>query len=102
MEQARCKSKPQEWFFPTRGKNTRSAAKVCAACPVFDECEEYALTTGSYGFWAGEMRYGPPIEEEPNEPAVALVIVATESDSWAPVTDEDRLFDQLAEYSEAV
>jgi len=41
-------------FFPARGESTRDAKAVCAACPVREECLEFALRLKvAHGVWGG-------------------------------------------------
>lgn len=41
-------------FFPEKGGSTRPAKKICAACPVIDQCRVYSLTNDEhFGIWAG-------------------------------------------------
>jgi WhiB family redox-sensing transcriptional regulator len=58
MERGACRSAGPQLFFPTRGSNGGNQAKtICQACPVTDECLDYALRTGQrYGIWGG-MNY---------------------------------------------
>lgn len=59
--QGRCRFEPFALFFPPDGETgeqrdmrERRAKKVCAACPVIDQCGEYALTRPErYGIWGG-------------------------------------------------
>jgi len=54
MEHGACVGKPQAWWFPGRGENTNRSKNICAACPVLDQCREYALSTGQqHGIWGG-------------------------------------------------
>jgi len=56
MEQARCRGCSPSLFFPTRGEGTENdaAKRVCAQCPVIDECLEYALVNQEkVGVWGG-------------------------------------------------
>jgi uncharacterized protein with von Willebrand factor type A (vWA) domain len=43
MLEARCLDADPEAFFPEKGGSTREAKRICAACPVRDECLQYAL-----------------------------------------------------------
>lgn len=45
---------PERWY-PTVGGSTRRAVKVCATCPLIDECLDYALhhEDGLWGVWGG-------------------------------------------------
>lgn len=42
-------------FFPGRGdsENLKAARRVCATCPVTEECLEFALLTNAEGVWGG-------------------------------------------------
>ena len=44
-----------DWFFPPDGRHdiAAKAKKVCATCPVQEQCLEYALETQTQGIWAG-------------------------------------------------
>ena len=56
MERAACRGLPTDLFFPERGgRAAASAAKaVCAACPVSDDCYEYAFASHErHGIWGG-------------------------------------------------
>ena len=53
-ERAACLNLDPELWFPERGESNRAAKRVCAACPVRDECLEYALDAREpYGVWGG-------------------------------------------------
>jgi WhiB family transcriptional regulator, redox-sensing transcriptional regulator len=52
--EAACNSAPVDWFFPEVGKNSREAKKVCATCPVIEDCLYYALEHSEiWGIWGG-------------------------------------------------
>jgi WhiB family redox-sensing transcriptional regulator len=54
MLEARCLDADPEAFFPEKGGSTREAKRICAACPVRDECLEYALENDErFGIWGG-------------------------------------------------
>lgn len=42
-EQAACRGMGPALFFPERGHSAAPAKRVCATCPVWRECLEYAL-----------------------------------------------------------
>src|SRR5690606_28080552 len=46
-------------FFPKKGQSTATAYKMCASCPVTDECEDYRRRTGSVGIWGGKYTEHP-------------------------------------------
>lgn len=62
FSKAACLDVDREVFFPRvegRGgrvskKQLAEARKYCRACPVMDECLEYACRTDSVGIWGGE------------------------------------------------
>ena len=43
QDQALCAQTDPEAFFPEKGGSTREAKRICQACPVRDECLEFAL-----------------------------------------------------------
>ena len=56
MESAVCASAdPEEWF-PEKGVRADKAKKICATCPVIDECLQFALKNNETGIWGGTSR----------------------------------------------
>jgi WhiB family redox-sensing transcriptional regulator len=54
MIDAKCLDADPEAFFPEKGGSTREAKRICAACPVRNECLEYALDNDErFGIWGG-------------------------------------------------
>jgi WhiB family redox-sensing transcriptional regulator len=54
MERAACRGLSTDLFFPERGADASAAKAVCAACPVRDDCYEYAFESGErHGIWGG-------------------------------------------------
>lgn len=59
-DDAACLNKPVEWFFPDavgiKGQQQKlEAMRVCAECPVRQQCRETALANfETHGIWAGE------------------------------------------------
>lgn len=54
MLEARCLDADPEAFFPEKGGSTREAKRICAACPVRDDCLQYALENDErFGIWGG-------------------------------------------------
>lgn len=54
MGRASCSGKSPDVFFPSDGVGVLLAQKICADCPVIDECLEYALANHiSHGVWGG-------------------------------------------------
>ena len=52
---AACRSAEPDTFFPEKGGSTRESKRICATCPVIDECLEFALTNGErFGIWGGK------------------------------------------------
>ena len=51
---ALCAQTDPEAFFPEKGGSTRDAKKVCGACPVRQECLDYAMANDErFGIWGG-------------------------------------------------
>ena len=54
MIDAKCLDADPEAFFPEKGGSTREAKRICSACPVRNECLEYALDNDErFGIWGG-------------------------------------------------
>jgi WhiB family redox-sensing transcriptional regulator len=54
MREANCKGLDTELFFPERGKGRDPMiVKVCDACPVKQECRDYADKYIMDGIWGG-------------------------------------------------
>ena len=66
MRRANCTNKPKHWFFPVRESSgnhaqrrvayneaVARAKKVCAPCPVREECLYHAQTHDEHGIWGG-------------------------------------------------
>lgn len=54
MDDALCAQTDPEAFFPEKGGSTRAAKAVCAACPVRQQCLDYALAhRETSGIWGG-------------------------------------------------
>jgi WhiB family redox-sensing transcriptional regulator len=52
--QAACRGADTDLFFPESEAGAGPALAICAACPVRDECLEFALTTNQPdGVWGG-------------------------------------------------
>lgn len=51
----RCAKAPTELFFPGPGEDAGQAKRICARCPVGDECRAYALAHPSLKGVFGEM-----------------------------------------------
>lgn len=53
-EQGACRVVPTAVFFPSRGTSLEPAKEVCRACPVRDQCRDYAIPLGDLkGVWGG-------------------------------------------------
>lgn len=53
-ELAACRGADLEVFFPGRGESAGPARRVCAGCPVWEACLDYAITNRiAYGVWGG-------------------------------------------------
>lgn len=54
QDQALCAQTDPEAFFPEKGGSTREAKRICKACPVRDDCLEFALEHDErFGIWGG-------------------------------------------------
>ncbi len=54
MQHGNCKDHPPEVFFPSDGVGVLVAQRICATCPVNEECLEYALAERvDHGVWGG-------------------------------------------------
>lgn len=54
MDEALCAQTDPEAFFPEKGGSVSGAKRVCASCPVRDECLAYALRNNvRHGIWGG-------------------------------------------------
>lgn len=53
-DDALCAQTDPEQFYPERGGSVREAKKVCAACPVREQCRAHALANDEHwGVWGG-------------------------------------------------
>ena len=51
-ELAACRGADLDLFFPSRGESAGPARQVCAACPVRQQCLDYAITNRIvHGIW---------------------------------------------------
>ena len=54
FDDAACRDADTAVFFPTSDAHAAEAQAICAACPVREECLEYALETRpADGVWGG-------------------------------------------------
>jgi WhiB family redox-sensing transcriptional regulator len=54
FDEAACRDADTTLFFPTSDAHAAEAKAICAACPVREECLEYALETRpADGVWGG-------------------------------------------------
>ena len=54
MARGLCTSIPPAMFFPSDGAGVEVARKICATCPVQQECLEHALVNRiDHGVWGG-------------------------------------------------
>ncbi len=56
MDRASCKGKDPtgEIFYPVRGADVTQAKRICAGCPVREDCLEYAIRHQErFGVWGG-------------------------------------------------
>jgi WhiB family transcriptional regulator, redox-sensing transcriptional regulator len=54
MTQGKCRELEWEMFFPHGSSGLSAARKICAECPVSEDCLEYALKNHiDHGVWGG-------------------------------------------------
>ena len=54
MARGKCKEVAPDVFFPSDGMGVIVAQRICAECPVSEECLEYALENHiDHGVWGG-------------------------------------------------
>jgi WhiB family redox-sensing transcriptional regulator len=54
QERSLCRQTDPEAFFPERGQSNRAAKAVCRACPVREQCLDYAIRNREqHGIWGG-------------------------------------------------
>lgn len=54
MTRGKCRDLPWDAFFPRDGMGVSTAQKICATCPVSQDCLEYALENHiAHGVWGG-------------------------------------------------
>jgi WhiB family transcriptional regulator, redox-sensing transcriptional regulator len=54
MAGGKCREVPPSVFFPSDGLGVQAAQRICAECPVSEECLEYALENRiDHGVWGG-------------------------------------------------
>lgn len=54
LADAACRGATTDVFFPTSESGVGAATAICAACPVREECLEYAIATRQpEGVWGG-------------------------------------------------
>ena len=52
-EHAACTGHAEYFFNDAKKTNVREAKKICAGCPVKQQCLEHGLTHDEYGIWGG-------------------------------------------------
>lgn len=54
QDHALCAEVGGDAWFPTKGEPTAPAKKICALCPVTQECLDYAIDNSiAFGVWGG-------------------------------------------------
>ncbi|MDQ5874483.1 MAG: WhiB family transcriptional regulator [Actinomycetota bacterium] len=54
MQRGVCVGHPDpDLWFPERGRSAEPAKRICARCPVREECLEWALQHEDFGVWGG-------------------------------------------------
>jgi WhiB family redox-sensing transcriptional regulator len=55
MSEGKCRELSPEIFFPSDGIGVQVAQRICAECPVAEQCLEYALAERvDHGVWGGK------------------------------------------------
>lgn len=55
QDRANCAGADPDLFFPEHGESLNIVRSICAACPVRDECLDYAVEEGiHHGIWGGK------------------------------------------------
>ena len=55
MRRGRCKDMDPAIFFPSDGIGVQVAQRICADCPVAEQCLQYALDERvDHGVWGGK------------------------------------------------
>jgi WhiB family transcriptional regulator, redox-sensing transcriptional regulator len=52
-ERAACRGLDPDLFYPERGADPKPAQRICADCPVREECLDYAMERREIGIWGG-------------------------------------------------
>lgn len=83
MAQAACKGKPTSWWYPDSSQymseDAQRARRICAGCPVIDDCRAFAERHSELGTWgrasqrarAADRPPAPPPPPKPSKPAKA-------------------------------
>jgi WhiB family redox-sensing transcriptional regulator len=54
MARGKCREMDPAFFFPSDGLGVQEAQRICAECPVTEECLQYALDNRiDHGVWGG-------------------------------------------------
>ncbi len=57
-DEALCAQTAPDAFFPDKGGTTRDARKICAVCPVAEQCLQYAIANReTVGIWGGKTSH---------------------------------------------
>jgi WhiB family transcriptional regulator, redox-sensing transcriptional regulator len=48
-----CAANDPDDFFPSNGDPGMNGRRICAACPVRDDCLNYAIAADELGIWGG-------------------------------------------------
>lgn len=92
-EQSSCSQIDPELFYPDKENHLspKTAKKVCAGCPVLDQCLDWALETREkHGIWGGltETERNVLLKNRfPSEASSQLESLPTEADPMVPIID---------------
>ena len=75
MEVGKCKDLSPSIFFPSDGVGVQEAQRICAECPVADQCLEYALTERvDHGVWGGKSERVDKAHDICGEIVIAIAV----------------------------
>lgn len=71
VKQAACRGVNPDLFFPEKGESAREAKKVCAGCPVRQQCLDMAISNGErHGIFGGMNRIERAVYKRKQEQGV--------------------------------
>lgn len=52
-DDAACRGRPIDWFYPETQDLNERAMEICRDCPVRQECLDYGIKNEEFGIWGG-------------------------------------------------